>query len=529
MINGGTNVISDFDAIVVGSGFGGAITACRLAEAGYQVLLLERGRRWDVHTYPREPNDPWLWDASAPQLRNGWFDVRVFRHMTVIQGAGVGGGSLVYANISIEAKPETFDAGWPPEITYGDLRPYYARVGQMLNVQPVPQGQWPERTKLVKAAAEQTGRGDRFRPLELAVSFDPTWTYDQPNPHAPARSQTFENAQGQTQGTCVHLGNCDIGCDVRARNTLDLTYLPVAAQHGADIRPLHQVTAIAPENDGYRISFNRIESPNLVAGSATARIVIVAAGSLGSTELLLRCRDELRTLPAVSSRLGIGWSSNGDFLTPAIHPFRPVNPSRGPTITCAIDLLDHAAEGHDVFIEDGGFPDLLEGFLRRWTADGSDDARTRTIIETLRPLLAANHLMDHVMPWFAQARDAADGRLTLRNGQLDLEWDISASEPTMDAVVELHQELARATQGMALTPLTWTISKDLITPHPLGGCNMGRTAADGVVGHNGEVFGYRNLYVADGAIVPKAIGLNPSRTIGALAERIAAGIVAERR
>src|SRR5712692_4934567 len=108
MINGGTNVISDFDAIVVGSGFGGAITACRLAEAGYQVLLLERGRRWDVHTYPREPNDPWLWDASAPQLRNGWFDVRVFRHMTVIQGAGVGGGSLVYANISIEAKPETF-------------------------------------------------------------------------------------------------------------------------------------------------------------------------------------------------------------------------------------------------------------------------------------------------------------------------------------------------------------------------------------------------------------------------------------
>ena len=99
----------------------------------------------------------------------------------------------------------------------------------------------------------------------------------------------------------------------------------------------------------------------------------------------------------------------------------------------------------------------------------------------------------------------------------------------MDAVVHMHQRLAQATQGMALTPLTWTVSQDLITPHPLGGCNMGRTATDGVVDHKGEVFGYKNLFVADGAIVPKAIGLNPSRTIGALAERIAALIVSERR
>jgi cholesterol oxidase len=133
------------------------------------------------------------------------------------------------------------------------------------------------------------------------------------------------------------------------------------------------------------------------------------------------------------------------------------------------------------------------------------------------------------MPWFAQARDAADGRLKLTNGRLDLDWDVSASRATFDAVVHMHQKLAAATGGMALVPLTWTFSHDLITPHPLGGCNMGRSAADAVVGHNGEVFGYRNLYVADGAIVPKAIGLNPSRTIGALSERIASLIVAEGR
>ncbi len=521
--------MSDFDVIVIGSGFGGAITSCRLAEAGYKVLVLERGRRWTADTYPREANDPWLWDDLAPQLRNGWFDFRVFPHMSVVQGAGVGGGSLVYANISIPAKKETFDAGWPPEVTIGELQQYYDRVGQMLDVKPVPVAQWPDRTKLMKDAADRSGFGARFRPLDLAVSFDPDWTYDQPNPHAASRSKTFTNAQGQKQGTCVHLGNCDIGCEVGARNTLDLNYLPLAEQKGAEVRPLHLVSAIAPDAAGYRVSYNRIESPNLVAGSATARLVIVAAGSLGSTELLLRCRDERRTLPNVSARLGMGWSSNGDFLTPAIHPFRAVNPTKGPTITAAIDFLDHGADGRDVFIEDGGFPDIVEGILRRWTADNSDNERARAVIESLRPLLAANHLTDHVMPWFAQARDAADGRLSLANGRLALAWDVAASTETMEAVVHMHQRLARATDGMALTPLTWTMSKDLITPHPLGGCNMGRSAADGVVAHTGEVFGYKNLYVADGAIVPKAIGLNPSRTIGALAERVAALIVAESR
>jgi len=522
--------MSDFDAIVIGSGFGGAITACRLSEAGYKVLVLERGRRWSPATFPRTPTDPWLFDPNAPQTRNGWFDFRVFNHMTVATGAGVGGGSLVYANISIEAKKETFDAGWPPEITYAELQPHYATVGQMLNVQKVPENQWPPKTKLVKDAADALGYSDRFRMLDLAVSFDPDFSYDQSNPHSAARSKKFVNAQGVEQGTCVHLGNCDIGCDVNARNTLDLNYLAVAEKKGADVRPLHQVTAIAPEpGGGYRVSYNRIEAPNLVPGSSTGRLVIVAAGSIGSTELLLRCRDQHKTLTTLSARLGMGWSSNGDFLTPAIHPFRSVEPSRGPTITCAIDLLDHAADGRDVFIEDGGLPDLLQDTLRRWTAAGSNDMRMLAMIESIRPLLTANNLTEHVMPWFAQSRDAADGRFSLKNGQLDLDWDVTASAPTIEAVVHLHQRLARATQGLALTPLTWTINRDLITPHPLGGCNMGSTAADGVVGHDGEVFGCKNLFVADGAIVPKAIGLNPSRTIGALAERIAKLIVSASR
>jgi cholesterol oxidase len=468
-------------------------------------------------------------DVNNPRARNGWFDFRIFRHMTVVQGAGVGGGSLVYANISIPAKKETFQSGWPAEITFDELTPHYARVGQMLNVKRVPETQWPERTKLMKDAAINAGFADKFEPLELAVSFDEDWNYGLPNPHAVARSKTFINAQGVQQGTCVHLGNCDVGCDVAARNTLDLNYLPLAEKHGAEVRPLHLVTTIGLDAAGYRVSYSRIDAGGLVPGSATGRLVIVAAGSLGSTELLLRCRDQHATLPAIGARLGIGWSSNGDFLTPAIHPFRKVDPTHGPTITAAINLLEHGADGQDVFIEDGGFPDLLDAFMRRTAANPPADPHARIIVESLRPLLAANLLIDHVMPWFAQARDAADGRLFLNNGKLDLDWDIAKSRQTMDAVVHMHQRLAQATQGMALTPLTWTVSHDLVTPHALGGCNIGTTAADGVVDHKGEVFGCENLFVADGAIVPKAIGLNPSRTIGALAERIASIIVAERR
>jgi cholesterol oxidase len=517
-----------FDVIVIGSGFGGAITACRLAERGYRVLVLERGRRWAVKDFPRRATDAWVWDQNRPADLNGWFDFRVFPHMTVVAGAGVGGGSLVYANISVEAKPDTFNAGWPAEITYAELKPYYDMVGAMMGVRPVPTNQWPERTRVLRDAAGALGYGDRFRPLDLAVSFDPKWNYDLPDPHNPTMSKTFTNPQGKEQGTCVHLGNCDIGCDVNARNTLDLNYLAIAESKGADVRPLHVVRAIEPSAVGYQVSFDRIEGGALVPGSEQARLVIVAAGSIGSTELLLRSRDLTKTLPGLSPRLGRNWSSNGDFLTPAIHPNRAIRPTRGPTITTAIDLLDGAFRGQHVFIEDGGLPDLGSDYLQALASDGSADARLHTLIQFVRGLnLGA--VLDHVMPWFAQGRDAANGVLSLNDGALDLAWDADQSAPTIDAIVDLHQQMAIATDGVPLTPLTWTLGRDLITPHPLGGCNMGAAAVTGVVNHAGEVFGYRNLYVADGSIVPEALGLNPSRTIGALAERVAAIIVSESR
>lgn len=516
-----------FDVIVIGSGFGGAVTACRLAEKGLKVVVLERGRRWEPEDYPREPGDAWVWDQDEPHRQNGWLDLRFLDDMIVVQGAGVGGGSLIYANVVVEPKPELFNQGWPSEITYDELKPYYDRVGAMLNIQTIPDNQFTERYKLMKQAAGELGYGDRFRSLPLAVTFDPQWSYRIDDPFNEKHSKKWTNAQGQEQGTCVHLGNCDIGCQVKAKNTLDLNYIAQAEKNGAAVRPLHLVRYIEPENGGYRVHFDRLERGARFNGTESAPMVILAAGSLGSTEILLRCRDQYKTLPKLSGFLGRNWSSNGDFLTPAFYDDRRVSPSQGPTITCAIDFLDRNGGEQQFFIEDGGFPDVLGNYLEEKFKSKPRNRTARVIVEALGKIVRGRDPLSNVMPWFAQGIDAADGRLYLGRywyapwrRKLKLDWDIDRSKAVIDAIVSMHKRLAAVTGGDAWVPPTWTILKNLVTPHPLGGCNMGTTASSGVVNHRGEVFGYPGLYVADGAIVPEAVGLNPSKTIAALAERI---------
>lgn len=525
----------DFDAIVIGSGFGGAISACRLAEAGYKVLVLERGRRWDKSNYPRKPEDSWTWNNEHPEKEQGWLDLHVFPHMSVVTGAAVGGGSLIYANISCEAPQAVFQTGWPKEVTYTELKPYYDTVAKFMNVQQVPANQWTNRMNLMKEAADKTGAGSRFKQLELAVTFDPAWTYSQPDPFNIVNSKRFVNPQGVEQGTCVHLGNCDIGCDADAKNTLDRNYIPWAEKHGAEVRPLHLVTDIQQTDGGYKVWFDQLGTGGRVPGSQTARVVIVAAGSLGSTELLLRCREVSGSLPNISPFLGRGWSSNGDFLTPAFYDGRAVNPSRGPTITCAIDFLDRSYNGQSFWIEDGGFPNLLVDYVNRLDASPTKNEAAKLLLDAFRHLLQGDKLFQNVMPWFAQGVDAANGTLSIHHSLLtgepclNLAWDIGKSKQAIDAIVSKHLEFSAATGGHPVVPPTWSLLHALVTPHPLGGCGMGDTALNGVVNHAGEVFNYRNLYVIDGAIVPEALGVNPSRTIGALAERCAAIIRTEAR
>ena len=523
----------DHDAIVIGSGFGGAVAACRLAEAGMKVLVLERGRRWTPETYPREPGDAWLWDEDQPQHFNGWADLRTFSDMWVAAGAGVGGGSLIYANVSVEAKPEVFDARWPKGIDHPALKPYYDRVGHMLGLQLLPDNQLTARYLLMKEGAEKCGWGERFHKVPLAVSFDPDFDPERAPARDDSHSKPFINIHGVAQGTCVHCGNCDIGCQVKAKNTLDLNYLAVAEKHGAEIRPLHLVIKLEALGDGsdkstgsgWRVHFDRLEGGERIAGSLTAQRVIVAAGSIGSTELLLRCRDEHGTLPDLSPRLGKGWAFNGDFVTPAFYQGRKVSPSHGPTISSAIDLLDGVYKKQALFIEDGGVPNLAADFIRE-RLKMLPGGKLKQLWAGLGGHADVQDPLSNMMPWFGQAVDAADGELYLGRlwyapwrRTLKLNWDYRASEDTVNAMVEVHKMLTAATGGTAFVPPTWTLANNLITPHPLGGCNMADSIEQGVVDGHGQVFGHPDLYVMDGATLPRAIGLNPSRTIAALAER----------
>jgi cholesterol oxidase len=516
-----------YDVVVVGSGFGGAVTSCRLAEAGMKVLVLERGRRWSPETFPRRPGDPWVWDQAHPEKRNGWLDFRLHRRVSVAQGAGVGGGSLIYANVQVDAPPQVFAEGWPQEITHEALRPYYARVERMLNPRPVPAPQAPLRQTLVRQGAEALGHAARFRPLPLAITFDEDWRYERDTPFDPRHTRVWTNEHGRQQGTCVHCGDCYLGCPVGARNTLDLNYLARAENLGAEVRPLHLARSISPEGRGYRVAYDRIQDRRLLPGFVTADRVVVAAGSLGSTELLLRCRDQYRSLPRLSRALGTRWSGNGDFLTVAIQP-QAVNPTHGPTITSVVDFLDGSVRGKRFFLQDGGFPDYLRAAMESDLKFEWKDLQFNLMVFGLAWALRRQGALSRMMPWFGQAADAADGRLYLGRRllapwrrKLKLAWKPAASRDAVNALYDTQREFARATGGRPLSAALWTVFESLVTPHPLGGCRMADTPEHGVVNHRGEVFGYPRLHVADGAVVPCALGLNPSKTIAALAERIA--------
>lgn len=529
----------DYDVIVIGSGFGGSVTAARMAEAGKRVLVLERGRRWEPEDFPRGPGDAWFYDVDKPQSHNGWLDLRWFGAMSVAMGAGVGGGSLIYGNVSIVPPPATFERHWPAEIRYEDLLPFFHTVGEMLGVQEMPENQVPPRYHAARKGAEALGVADRFQRVPLAVSFDDDWRYEQDSPHDADKSKPFINAFGRQQGTCTHCGFCCAGCPVKAKNTLDLNYLAQAEDLGAEIRPLHLVDNIKPFMDGYMVNFRRLENGDAIPGSVSARRVVLAAGSLGSTEILLRSRDEAKTLPGLSGRLGEGWSSNGDFLTFSVHK-EVMNITRGPTISCAIDLLDGSYDGARIFVEDGALGDIPNTYMteavkqaRRWFHFKWYVSLTSRLLRWLK----RHPTVPHVIAWFAQSVDASNGRLALRRPwyapwrrRLHIHWEVSDSEETFNAVHRLHTELAKANDATrVMVPPTWSLLRDLTTPHPLGGCRMADNREEGVVDHRGEVFGYPGLYVADGSVIPFALGINPSRTIAALAERMCSLMLDEER
>ncbi len=517
-----------YDVVVIGSGFGGSITACRLAQAGRHVCVLERGRRWSNVDFPRSPSQiarNAFWDPEHGRF--GLLDYRVFRRMQVIQGCGVGGGSLHYFNVHLAPPAAIFDdPRWPDEINLDTLGPYYGLAADMLDAEPLcpPSGRGlPARTTAFLEACAGVQRPAELVPLAVYTG------RGRRNPHGGVRQQP-----------CDYSGDCMIGCATHAKNTLDLNYLALAEQHGAEVYPLHRASELAraKRGAGYRVSYERHVggvAAEVTAGEVRADTVIVAAGTLGTAELLLRCRDHLNTLPDLSPALGLGFSGNGDLLLAGTLTDMDIDAGPGPSITAGADF---ASESQQMYVEDLGLPGPLFWFLEGMLADaaGARDAfrlvklfvrgelripgATRRVARERERLFGGGRTRGF-LPYLGMCEDAADGTLALEpSGALDLRWNPVCQRQGFRELEEALRELSRALDG-EYVPSPLSFAGDLLTAHPLGGCRMAANPSDGVVDHRCEVHGYPGLFVVDGSVVPTALSRNPTATISALAERAA--------
>jgi cholesterol oxidase len=518
-------VPQSYDAIVVGSGFGGGIAACRLAEAGRRVCVLERGRRFAREDFPDRPEQAPSMLFHEKLNPGGMLDVRLMRDVTVITAAGVGGGSLVYANVQLRAPADVFDSGWPDAIDRAALDPWYDRTEDALQPVATPADPALPKVAAFAAAARHTGRQTDLLPI--AVHF------------GERRRHPFS---GVEQEGCQNLARCDLGCPIAAKNTVDITYVARAESLGAEVRPLHLATGLeAPARAGgsWRVAYRHLAAGE--DGVVEAPVVVLAAGTIGTPRLLLHNR---RRLPGLSSALGTRFSGNGDALGIAFDPQAPdargARNDYGPVMTSKLDLT---AERR-LIVADGGLPanfdvlldvargvDVIRGW-RRWLL------RLRHVLvyvgltdQALRPrdlALAERRPDTDSLVFLMIGRDAADGRMRLTPllRRFDIRWSKAGSAQLFADLARTAGELAAGAQATPFYALEGGPLSTFTTVHPLGGCPMADDPARGVVDDAGRVHGYPGLQVLDGSIVPTALGVNPSKTIAALAERGADALVA---
>lgn len=504
-----------FDAIVIGSGFGGAVAGARLAQAGLRVAILERGRRWRRGSFPRNDDDlhdDWLW-----QQHGGLYDLRWLDRMLSVQAAGWGGGSLVYANVFARPADETFRPFWPASYSRETLDPYFDLVAHMLEVRPVgvdpATGRVPVRTVAMERLVEGLDLASGTIRPNLAVRFAETSDGAPADPDLPVR-----NRHGVEQRGCTFVGECVIGCNQGAKNSLDYNYLAVAERAGAVALTGTEVVGIESASGGGYLVRARVHASGADPGSGdpadrvfTAPAVFVAAGAVGTTELLLRARDVQRTLPELSPRLGDGFSGNGDFLSLISRSRTPLDPERGPTITTT-SVVDFDEAGRQLWfqVQDGGYPAVLSRLVGNITAR----------LDPTAGLRAHRARTGSVMALLLMGRDASAGRLSLdHHNEARVAWDNRANARLYRAEALVGRVVARVFGARARSSPTWTFLRRAITVHSLGGVPMGADARSGVIDEHGEVHGYPGLYVVDGAAVPSATGVNPSASIAAMAER----------
>ena len=520
-----------YDYVIIGSGFGGSVSAMRLTEKGYSVLVFERGKRFEDQDFPKTnwnlPKFLWL-----PVLRCfGIFQMTFLNGQLALHGSGVGGGSLTYGNVLMEPDERLFQSpAWKHLADWKTLlQPHYQTARRMLGVTQNPK-LWFADEKM-KEMAQEFGRGDTFHPTDVGVFFGDSEKEGQivPDP--------FFGGEGPERAGCTHCGGCMVGCRYNAKNTLTKNYLYFAEKNGAqviaesqvmDIKPLHP----QPETGArfeilYRPSTSLIPRP---ASHVHALNVIVAAGALGTMRLLFRCRDVTKSLSRISHRLGDNVRTNSENIMAVTSRDKHIDHSKGIAIS-SIFQADEITRIEPVRYPDGS------SFIRVMTAPHVSG--NSALIRSLKTLWEViRHPIDFLYAKFFSrwARyttillimQVEENLTNIRLGRnlftlfrkgLVIKPDRNNPPPKQIPIGNyVTRRLAQKVNGIPQAAFTDSLFNFPTTAHLMGGVPFGRNDHEGVIDLDFQVFNYPGLYVVDGSIMPANPGVNPSLTITALAE-----------
>ena len=504
-----------YDFVIIGSGFGGSVSALRLVEKGYRVLLLEKGRRFGPADFPRTNWElrRWMW---VPGMGfRGLFKMSFFPHLTVVHGVGYGGGSLVYANTLPVPKDAFFTGGtWEGLADWKvELAPHYRTAQRMLGSTRNPNVTYVD--EVIREVARDIGRPDGFHPTDVAVYFGkPGQTVPDP----------YFDGEGPDRTGCIGCGACMTGCRFNAKNTLDKNYLYLAEKRGLEVATETEVTAVRPADGGYRVEARG----GRVFG---AKNVVLAGGVLGTVELLLRMKADPEGLPRLSEKLGHHVRTNSESLIEVVSERRDHDLSKGIAIGSILETDEHSHLEPTRYGAGSGFFRLLAAphvsGASFWTRLANlVGTVVRHPVKLLRAVFVPDFSKYSVILLYMRT---LEGSLRMKLGRgittgfakgLTTELgDGPAPTASIPEATDLARRVADKLQGLPVSLVTETALGVPTTAHILGGCCMGASAEEGVIDAEHRVFGYVGLYVIDGSSVSANPGVNPSLTITALAER----------
>jgi cholesterol oxidase len=516
----------DFDWIVIGSGFGGSVSALRLAEKGYRVAVIECGRRYHDEDFAKS-----AWNLRRyfwmPRLGlRGIFRMTAFKDVFIVSGSGVGGGSLGYANTLYRARPAFFrDPQWADLAEWeADLAAHYETAERMLGVTTY-EGIGPA-DELLREYGDETGAGDTFKPTRVGAFFgEPGVEVEDP----------YFGGEGPSRSGCIRCGSCMIGCRHGAKNTLVKNYLWFAERLGVEVISERTVTDLRPlgaadGSDGYAVSSRRSGAwlARRRPRTVTARGIVLAAGALGTNKLLADCRHR-GSLPRLSDRIGHVVRTNSESIQAVTAPDDERDFAQSIAITSSI-YPDPDTHVEVVTYGRGG--DLMSRLFTPATGPGTRVTRplkwigamVRHPLRALRLLWPFGWSRRTVILLVMQTTDAAmrlvaKRRLFSRGVRLQTEQDPERPNPTyIPAAAKVAEWFAERTGGVPQSGITESALNIPTTAHILGGAVIAPDPEHGVVDSRNRAFGYENLMVCDGSAIPANPGVNPSLTITALAE-----------